>query len=49
MPASQQVLDGLGGKELRDEIEPAIAEAQPVQDHRHRRRAHAHLLLAGAS
>ena len=45
-PWPQQVLHGLGGKELRDQIQPAIAEAEPVEDHRHRRRAHAHLLLA---
>ena len=45
-PWAQQVLDRLGGKELRDQIQPAIAEAQPIQDHRHGRRSHTHLLLA---
>jgi hypothetical protein len=41
----QQVLDGLGREELGDQIQPAVAEAEAVEDHCHRRRAHAHLLL----
>ena len=44
-PRTQQVLHGFGRKELRDQIQPAIAEAEPVEDHGHRRRSHAHLLL----
>jgi hypothetical protein len=40
----QQVLDGLIREELRDEIELAMAQAQPIEHQRHRRRAHAHLL-----
>jgi hypothetical protein len=43
---SQQPLDRLGRKELRHQIQPAITEAQPVQDHRHRRRADPHPLVA---
>jgi hypothetical protein len=42
---SQQVLDRLGREELGNQIEPAIAEPQPVQDHRHRRCSATHLLL----
>jgi hypothetical protein len=28
---SQEVVDRLVGEELRDEVEPAIAEAQPIE------------------
>jgi hypothetical protein len=45
-PPTQQVLHRFGREELGDQIQPSIAEPQPVQKHRHRRRAHAHLLLA---
>ena len=45
-PWPQQPLDRLGGKELRHQIQPAITEPQPVEDHRHRCRADADPLVA---
>jgi hypothetical protein len=47
-PRPQEALHRLGRKELRDQIQPAIAEAQSLQDHRDRRRPHTNLLLARA-
>lgn len=44
---TQQVLHRLGREELRDQIQPVFAKAEPVQNHRHCRGAHTHLLLAG--
>ena len=41
---TQQMLNGRVGKELRDQIQPAIAEPQPIEDQGHRGRADAHLL-----
>ncbi len=38
-PRSQQPLDRLVGEELRHQVQPAIAETEPVQDHGHCRRA----------
>jgi hypothetical protein len=37
--------DRFVGEELQRQIELAVAEPQPVQDHRHRRRADAHPLM----
>ena len=45
-PVPQQVLQGLGREELRDQIQLAITEAQLVQDHRHCGRSDTHMLLA---
>ncbi len=42
---AQQMLARLGREELGHQIQPAIAEPQPVEDHRDRRHADAHLLL----
>lgn len=46
-PRPQQMLHRFVGEELRHEIQPAIAEAQSVQDQRDGRRPHAHLLSVG--
>ena len=44
--STQQVLRRLGYEELWDQIELPIAEAQPIEDHGHRCRAHAHAFMA---
>src|SRR5258708_11564098 len=41
----QEMLDGLGGEELRHQVESAIAKAQAVEGHRDRRGAHTHPLV----
>jgi hypothetical protein len=46
-PRTQQVLHRLGGEKRRHQVQPAIAEAESIEDHGHRRGAHAHLLLRG--
>jgi hypothetical protein len=38
----QEPLHRLGGEELGRQIQPTIAEPQPIQEHGHRRRAHTH-------
>jgi hypothetical protein len=44
-PGAEAVFHRLGGKELGDQIEPAITDPEPIEDHSHRRGAHADLLL----
>jgi len=43
-PRSQQMLHRFVGKELGDEIEPAIAQAEPIEHQGDSRCPHAHLL-----
>ena len=45
-PCSQQVLDRLVLKVLGDQVQLSIAEAEPIEYHRHRGLADAHASMA---
>ena len=50
-PGAQEMLHGLGGEELRDQIQAAVGKAQSIENHRYGRRADAdafmQMLVAG--